>query len=773
MFEKKAMPPSQPPVPAREEPLEKDPVFKPAKSPAFYARRKKRGNEICQILIRNGDVKPEQVRRALKLQEERGGQIGRILVKMGACSERAIARALTKQVQLVHASSKKRKVSVLARENPAIAGLTVACSPVLTSIALLSADLIVLASIGGVASACDFFVAGHVSASMLHYGIAVLVLCAVVLGAVGTYNPTAPSPPDDIRRTTITISLIFLCNGLVAMFGFEWIPWHVHAILFFEWALSCVFLPTVRALVRGWLSRQGWWGVPVVVLGAGRMGRTVVHALQSRPNIGLRPVLVLDDDVRKHGTLRASLKEDHEIGVNSIRDVPVQSISRFDIGSVREPSVAGVTEIAIESPRDGKPLTVRSSFPPNAVRSSPSSAPPPRSRPNSSSPPNDAPERPSSFPAAPSEVPPAPPTGDIVLPPSSRPPATQRAIGNLIPGVPAVGAPQDPIVVSTAPPPPNSSRSPSQRAEPSGFHQMPESLRGLVRGQFAEISGVPIVGGLELAPLLAERLGISYGIIAMPGQNSRRLLQVAERVGGAFSHLLLIPDLVGFASIGVPAREIAGVVGIEVRQQLLLSGPRLAKRTIDLVLTCIGGLFVLPVIALLWLLVRVDSPGPVFYSQKRMGRDGKKFTAYKFRSMYGDGEARLKAVLEADPKLRAEYEEFHKLAFDPRITRIGRILRKYSLDELPQIWNVLNGDMSLVGPRPYLEREVPEMEHQEGIILRAMPGMTGLWQVSDRNATGFAERLKMDVHYVRNWSPWLDIYILARTIGVVLAGTGS
>ena len=319
----------------------------------------------------------------------------------------------------------------------------------------------------------------------------------------------------------------------------------------------------------------------------------------------------------------------------------------------------------------------------------------------------------------------------------------------------------------------SSSRDRPRGGEPSWLHHVPESIKGIVRGQFAEVEGIPVIGGLELAPLLAERLDISYAILAMPGQSSRRLLAVTERIGGAFSHLLVIPDLIGFASIGVPAREVGGVVGIEVRQQLLLPGPRFAKRLMDIAFTLLGGIFVVPIIVLLVIMIRLDSKGSAFYSQKRMGRDGKTFTALKFRTMHGDGEERLKAVLEGDPKLKAEYEEFHKLSFDPRVTRIGRRLRKYSLDELPQLWNVLRGEMSLVGPRPYLEREVPEMLHQEGIILRAMPGMTGLWQVSDRNATGFPERLKMDVHYVRNWSPWLDLYVLARTFGVVLGGTGA
>jgi Undecaprenyl-phosphate galactose phosphotransferase WbaP len=259
----------------------------------------------------------------------------------------------------------------------------------------------------------------------------------------------------------------------------------------------------------------------------------------------------------------------------------------------------------------------------------------------------------------------------------------------------------------------------------------------------------------------------------MPGLPSAKLTALVERVGGVFSHLLVIPDLFGLATLGVPAREVDGILGLEVRQQLLLPGPRLAKRVMDVALTALGGLFLLPIFVLLAALIRIDSPGPIFYAQDRLGRDGRRFRALKFRTMHGDGEARLQAVLAADARLAAEYAEFHKLSRDPRVTRVGRLLRKYSLDELPQLWSVLTGDMSLVGPRPYLEREVAQMNGREGVILRALPGMTGLWQVGDRNATRFEERTATDVHYVRNWSPWLDVWVLARTLGVVLGGTGS
>ncbi|MGH7295542.1 MAG: exopolysaccharide biosynthesis polyprenyl glycosylphosphotransferase, partial [Polyangiaceae bacterium] len=417
--------------------------------------------------------------------------------------------------------------------------------------------------------------------------------------------------------------------------------------------------------VRRAFARRSWWGHPVVVLGAGKTGRLVVRALRANPACGLKPVVMLDDDPVKHGTLRARLQPEG-----------------LEVHSVKQPASELVTPSMRALSRD-------------------------------------------------------------LLSESARHRAAERVAGAALSGEAEESSSVRPI--------------PPRRA----------------RGRFAEVEGVPVVGELELAPVLARGLGIRYAIVAMPGLGSESLTALVERVGGLFTHLLVIPDLFGLASLGVPARDLDGILGLEVRQALLLPWPRFAKRTMDVALTLIGGLFVLPVLALLALLIRLDSRGPVLYPQNRLGRDGRPFRALKFRSMHGDGEQRLRAVLEGDPRRAAEYAEFHKLSDDPRVTRVGRLLRKYSLDELPQLWNVLVGDMSLVGPRPYLEREIPQMERRERVILRAPPGMTGLWQVGDRNATGFAERLATDVHYVRNWSPWLDVWVLARTFGVVVGGTGS
>jgi Undecaprenyl-phosphate galactose phosphotransferase WbaP len=215
------------------------------------------------------------------------------------------------------------------------------------------------------------------------------------------------------------------------------------------------------------------------------------------------------------------------------------------------------------------------------------------------------------------------------------------------------------------------------------------------------------------------------------------------------------------------------MLGLEVKQRLLLPGPRRAKRLIDLVLTIIGGIAVLPLIGLLAALVRATSAGPAFYSQERIGQGGRTFRAWKFRSMVRNADALLASHLAAHPELRTEWERDHKLRDDPRITWLGRFLRRSSLDELPQLWNVLSGEMSLVGPRPIVRAEVERYTSRFHLYGKLKPGMTGLWQVSGRNDTTYDERVEFDSYYVRNWSVWLDLVILARTSWVVVFGKGA
>ena len=196
---------------------------------------------------------------------------------------------------------------------------------------------------------------------------------------------------------------------------------------------------------------------------------------------------------------------------------------------------------------------------------------------------------------------------------------------------------------------------------------------------------------------------------------------------------------------------------------------RRVKRWIDLALILMAAPFVLPLVLLLALFVRSDG-GPAFYTQDRVGRGGKIFRLYKLRSMVTDADARLAAHLAADPAMRAEWAESQKLKNDPRITAVGRFLRKTSLDELPQLWNVFKGDMSLVGPRPMMPQQRPLYPGRA--YYRMRPGLTGPWQVSDRNAGSFAGRAEYDTEYHHSMSFLRDFTILLMTFWVVLRGTG-
>ncbi len=198
------------------------------------------------------------------------------------------------------------------------------------------------------------------------------------------------------------------------------------------------------------------------------------------------------------------------------------------------------------------------------------------------------------------------------------------------------------------------------------------------------------------------------------------------------------------------------------------------KRALDLTLAVAMLILLAPVLVAIFVAVRLASPGPALFAQPRVGREGRVFRAYKFRTMVVDAEARLAAYLRDNPAARTEYAVYKKLRHDPRVTPLGRILRRYSLDELPQLLNVIKGEMSLVGPRCYLPQELPEMGRaRAATILSVLPGITGLWQVSGRNGTTFAERLEFDLQYVRSRSLRLDLAILLRTVGVVLRARGA
>ncbi|MBE1236095.1 exopolysaccharide biosynthesis polyprenyl glycosylphosphotransferase [Phaeovibrio sulfidiphilus] len=197
------------------------------------------------------------------------------------------------------------------------------------------------------------------------------------------------------------------------------------------------------------------------------------------------------------------------------------------------------------------------------------------------------------------------------------------------------------------------------------------------------------------------------------------------------------------------------------------------KRLMDLVCTSLAAIVALPLLLVLAILTRLDSPGPIFFRQARIGRNGQVFQVYKFRTMVTNGQEVLDAYLAANPEAAAEWKAVQKLRHDPRVTRIGRFLRKTSLDELPQIINIMRGEMSLVGPRPIVRDEIPRYGDAFALYTRCPPGITGLWQVSGRSDTTYDERVRLDSYYINNWSVWLDIYIILRTIPEVLLRRGA
>ena len=265
-------------------------------------------------------------------------------------------------------------------------------------------------------------------------------------------------------------------------------------------------------------------------------------------------------------------------------------------------------------------------------------------------------------------------------------------------------------------------------------------------------------------------------IVTAPGMERDKLQQLIMAVQPHVRNLSYVPDLIGTPMAGVEARSLFSeeILMLNMKNNLALRRNRIYKRLFDLILTVVGGIAISPILLLLTIYIKLDSKGDVFYNADRIGKNGKSFKCYKFRSMYVNSDEILKKYLAENPEAAREWQTYAKLrGYDPRVTRVGVWMRKYSLDELPQILNVLLGDMSLVGPRPYLPREKEDIGKNIGTITMSLPGITGYWQVSGRNDVSFQERVDMDTWYVRNWSVWLDIMYLAKTFTAVLFGKGA
>jgi len=286
----------------------------------------------------------------------------------------------------------------------------------------------------------------------------------------------------------------------------------------------------------------------------------------------------------------------------------------------------------------------------------------------------------------------------------------------------------------------------------------------------------PVLGPLSSLKEKMDQLDVKTVAIAIPSLGIQKLRDMVNRVHLLTHQVLLVPELKGITLIN------AQIIPLFMEQLFLLKlknnlkSPinRAIKRTFDLVLGSIIFLVLAPFMALVALAISLESSGKPFFIQDRLGRRGRLFRCIKFRSMYKDADSKLQNYLDQHLEAKKEWEEFKKLkGFDPRVTKVGKFLRKTSLDELPQLINVIKGEMSLVGPRPYLPREREDMGEYFSTIMVAKPGITGLWQVSGRNELTFKERLILDAWYVQNWSLWLDIVILFKTVKVLVKREGA
>ncbi len=243
--------------------------------------------------------------------------------------------------------------------------------------------------------------------------------------------------------------------------------------------------------------------------------------------------------------------------------------------------------------------------------------------------------------------------------------------------------------------------------------------------------------------------------------------------GHRFKRVIVMFDEARFGSVWFTPLNLVEQLGLEVTHQLINPTQQFIKRVIDISLIIVSLPVLVPVFLLIALAIKLDSRGPVFYDQKRVGHDGQEIRIWKFRSMVSNAEEVLQSYLEKDEDIRLEWEQNFKLKNDMRITRVGNLLRKTSLDELPQLWNVMRREMSLIGPRPIVKEEISLYRDDFEIYKQVMPGMTGMWQISGRNNLTYDERVALDVYYVQNWSIWLDIHILMHTFITAIQGRGA
>lgn len=419
---------------------------------------------------------------------------------------------------------------------------------------------------------------------------AVVVLGAAVNTLLRLYPGSGLGPVETLRRTTLSCTIVHLLLNAALIATSEDSAASRGAFLI-SWSLAIVLMPSGRALMTAWFARRTWWGVPVIVLGAGRTGKLVLRQARENLSLGLKPVACFDDDLAKHGVCE----------------------------------------------------------------------------------------------------------------------------------------------------------------------------------------GVPVLGTLKDAVEFGRNRRVGYAIVAMPGVARHELMELLGHWSTVFSHVVVIPDLFGMTTLGISPIDLGGILGLEIRYNLLNPVNRWCKRLFDILVAAVMTILVMPLLLVCALAITLVSPGQVLFTQEREGERGRKIKVYKLRTMYRDAEELLKTHLASHPDAQDEWDRFCKLKKDPRVLPgVGHFLRRTSLDELPQLWNIILGEMSLVGPRPFPAYHNARFDPAfRDLRLRVTPGLTGLWQVSARSDGDLTVQTELDSYYIRNWSIWLDAYILVRTAGVVLMSKGA
>ena len=285
----------------------------------------------------------------------------------------------------------------------------------------------------------------------------------------------------------------------------------------------------------------------------------------------------------------------------------------------------------------------------------------------------------------------------------------------------------------------------------------------------------PVLGGMWDAGRIVQETGVKTVVITAPGLAKEQLQKLISQVQPHVRNISFVPDLLGTQMRGAEVNVFftEAMLMLKIKNQLARRRNRVIKRAFDLLFTICGGLCILPFLLVIAVMVAVDNKGNVIFAHRRIGRDGKEFKCYKFQTMIPNAQEALEKYLAENPEARKEWEESFKLTDDPRVTKLGSILRKTSLDEMPQLWNVIKGDMSLVGPRPIVAKEIERYGEYFREYAMVPPGITGMWQASGRSDTTYEERVEMDTWYVRNWSVWIDLMYLFKTVKIVFTGKGA